>query len=99
MCSLIRALVILGIFTLAVPAGINWKTVWLEPNPIIMDSPGSSLEYKVKGIDGGDHQADLTECLRLAPMLFPVPVEIRQSNVTGGTRFLSCFAPRFALGV
>jgi hypothetical protein len=32
-------------------------------------------------------------------MLFPVPVQIRQSNVTGGTRFLSGFAPRFALGV
>ena len=47
-------------FTLAVPAGINWKTVWLEPNPIVLDSPGSSLEYIVKGIDGGDHQADLT---------------------------------------
>jgi hypothetical protein len=41
-------------------AGINWKTVWLEPNPIILDSPGSFLAYTVKGIDGGDHRADLT---------------------------------------
>src|SRR5579863_8053083 len=60
MRSLIRALVVLGIFTLVVPAGINWKTVWLEPNPIILDSPGSSLGYVVKGIDGGDQRADLT---------------------------------------
>jgi hypothetical protein len=60
MRSLIRALIVLGIFTLAVPAGINWKTVWLEPNPIVLDSPGSSRAYIVTGIDGADQQAVLT---------------------------------------
>jgi len=42
------------------PAGINWKTVWLEPNPIVLTSPGSSMEYTVKGIDGDDHRVDVT---------------------------------------
>jgi hypothetical protein len=60
MRSLIRAAFVFGIFTLAVPAGINWKTIWLEPNPIILQSPGSFAPYVVKGIDGSDVKADLT---------------------------------------
>jgi hypothetical protein len=60
MCSLIRAAFVFGIFTLVVPAGINWKTVWLEPTPIILQSPGSFVPYVVKGIDGSDTKADLT---------------------------------------
>ena len=39
------------------------------------------------------------ESVRLASVLFPVPVEIRQSNITGKACFLSCFAPSFGLGV
>ena len=35
----------------------------------------------------------------LAAMLLAVPVEIRQGNITGDPRFLSCMAPSFALGV
>jgi len=60
MRTLMRMAVVFGIFTFAVPAGINWKTVWLEPNPIILNSPASSIQYIVRGIDGADHQFDLT---------------------------------------
>jgi hypothetical protein len=38
---------------------INWRTVWLEPNPVILQ-PGSSRSYVVKGIDGRDNLAELT---------------------------------------
>jgi hypothetical protein len=37
--------------------------------------------------------------VRLAPMPFPMAVEIRQSNITGDACFLSGFAPSFGLGV
>jgi len=55
------AVLVLGIFTVVVSAGINWKVVWLEPSsPIILDSPGSSIPYRVKGINGANYEADLT---------------------------------------
>jgi hypothetical protein len=55
-----RLIVILGAFALSTPAGINWRTVWLEPNPVNL-RPGSSLDYVVRGIHGGsDEHVDLT---------------------------------------
>jgi hypothetical protein len=58
MARLICALIMLA---LSMPAGINWRAVWLEPNPIVLAGPGSSRTYVVKGIHGGseDH-VDLT---------------------------------------
>jgi hypothetical protein len=58
--TLIRTIFAFGTFVLTLPGGMNWKTVWLEPNPIILPSPGSYIEYVVKGIDGANNQADLT---------------------------------------
>ena len=41
-------------------AGINWRTVWLEPNPVNVRL-GSSLPYVVRGIHGGSEEhVDLT---------------------------------------
>jgi hypothetical protein len=60
MRALIRFASVFGAMALAGSGGINWKTVWLEPNPVILQAPGSFTPYVVKGIDGGDHKADLT---------------------------------------
>ena len=51
------------------PAGINWRAVWLEPNPILLVPPGSSKPYVVKGLHGGseDH-VDLTHNPHLTVM-------------------------------
>ena len=57
--SLIRLIVVLGALVLSTSAGTNWKTVWLEPNPVILQ-PGTSVSYVVKGIAGRDHLAELT---------------------------------------
>lgn len=54
-----RLIVALGTLALSTSAGINWKTVWLEPNPVSLH-PGTSMSYVVKGIDGRDNLADLT---------------------------------------
>jgi hypothetical protein len=46
-----------GVFVFLIcsaPAGINWRTVWLEPNPLIFPAAGSSISYIVYGIDGMD---------------------------------------------
>jgi hypothetical protein len=57
----IRVAAVLTLFVFSMPAGINWRTVWLEPNPVILESPGSSISYIVKGIDGmSDVPHDLT---------------------------------------
>jgi hypothetical protein len=53
-------LLIFGVLAGVAPAGVNWTKVWLEPNTVVMDSPGSSIPYRVKGIAGGKHLADLT---------------------------------------
>jgi hypothetical protein len=58
-------------------------------------SPGGPLPRKV-------FVAGLEECrvgVGLAAVLFPVPVESRESYITGGTRFSGGFPPGFALGV
>ena len=39
--------------------GINWKTIWLEPNPVVLETV-SSITYAAKGINGADVKADLT---------------------------------------
>jgi hypothetical protein len=57
----IRVAAVLTFLAFSMPAGINWRTVWMEPNPVILQSPGSSISYVVKGIDGMDDvQHDLT---------------------------------------
>jgi hypothetical protein len=60
MKTLLRLIGVFGMLALSMPAGINWRAVWLEPNPILLH-PGSSRTYVVKGIHGGseDH-VDLT---------------------------------------
>jgi len=60
MKTLLRLIGVFGMLALSMPAGINWRAVWLEPNPILIHS-GSSAVYVVKGIHGGseDH-VDLT---------------------------------------
>jgi hypothetical protein len=55
------ALLIIGVLAAVAPAGVNWTKVWLEPEIVVMDSPGSSMPYRVKGIAGGKHLADLTQ--------------------------------------
>jgi hypothetical protein len=61
MKTVIRLLAAFGMFSFSMPAGINWRAVWLEPNPIVLQSPGSSVLYDVKGIHGGnDNHVDLT---------------------------------------
>jgi hypothetical protein len=58
---LFRVVVTLWIVaSFSMTGGINWKTVWLEPNPVGLPSPGSSISYIVKGIDGANNLADLT---------------------------------------
>jgi len=57
----IRAVVLVVALTVAAPAGINWRTVWLEPNPLGFAAPGASISYVVYGIDGmDDAHHDLT---------------------------------------
>ena len=58
MPTMIRV-VVAGLVALALSGGINWKTVWLEPNPVVLHA-GSSISYVVKGINGVDLKADLT---------------------------------------
>jgi hypothetical protein len=31
---ILRLIVALGAWALSTPSGINWRTVWLEPNPV-----------------------------------------------------------------
>jgi hypothetical protein len=60
MKGLIRVGGVFAAMALFVSAGINWKTIWLEPNPAVFQTAGSSIAYTVKGIDGADIKADLT---------------------------------------
>ncbi|MGD1096245.1 MAG: hypothetical protein ABSB35_30165 [Bryobacteraceae bacterium] len=46
-------------FAFASPAGINWKAVWLDRNPVVL-KPGETHQYKVMGLNGADRTADLT---------------------------------------
>jgi hypothetical protein len=58
--KIIRLVAVLGALAVSTPAGINWRTVWLEPNPVNIQQ-GSSISYVVKGINGmNDAQWDLT---------------------------------------
>jgi hypothetical protein len=54
-------MIALALFGSALPAGTNWRTVWLEPNPVLV-AVGKSMPYVVKGIPGrtGTVIADLT---------------------------------------
>jgi hypothetical protein len=62
----IRVAAVLTFLAFSMPAGINWRTVWMEPNPVILQSPGSSIAYVVKGINGAeDVQYNLTHNLAL----------------------------------
>jgi hypothetical protein len=54
------ALLIIGVLAAVAPAGVNWNKVWLEPDTVVIDSPGSSIPYRVKGMAAGTHLADLT---------------------------------------
>jgi hypothetical protein len=60
MKALLHFAVVFAAVALSVSGGISWTKVWLEPNPVILGSPGSSVPYLVKGINGMDMQADLT---------------------------------------
>lgn len=44
-------MIALAMLASALPAGTNWRTVWLEPNPVLV-APGESKPYAVKGIPG-----------------------------------------------
>jgi hypothetical protein len=58
--TFIRIAIILVALISSSSAGINWRTVWLEPNPVIVQL-GSSVPYVVRGIHGrSDEQVDLT---------------------------------------
>jgi hypothetical protein len=58
--AFIRIAVVLAVLISSSSAGINWRTVWLEPNPVIVRL-GSSVSYVVRGIHGGsDENVDLT---------------------------------------
>ncbi len=46
-----------------------------------------------------DHLRSERVVLSLTAVLFPMPVELGQSNITGSTRFLRRFTPGFALAV
>ncbi len=46
-----------------------------------------------------DHLRSERAVLSLTAMLFPMPVELGQSNITGGTRFPGGFPPGVAFGV
>jgi hypothetical protein len=50
----IRSVGVLVVLACSAPAGINWRTVWLEPNPLVFSAPGFSISYVVYGIDGMD---------------------------------------------
>lgn len=56
----LRVASVFAAIALCASGGINWKTVWLEPNPVILQAPGSSIAYEVKGITGADTKSDLT---------------------------------------
>ena len=60
MKALLRVVVFFAATAVLVSGGINWKTIWLEPNPVVLQTVGSSVPYRVKGIDGADNKADLT---------------------------------------
>jgi hypothetical protein len=57
----IRAVAVLVLLVGSAPAGINWRSVWLEPNPLDFPAPAASIAYVVYGIDGMDEaHLDLT---------------------------------------
>ena len=58
--AFIRIAVVLAALISSSSAGINWRTVWLEPNPVNIPQ-GLSVPYIVKGINGmNDDQWNLT---------------------------------------
>ena len=42
-------------------AGINWKSVWLEPRTPVVLAVGEAKPYTVMGRNGADVKADLTK--------------------------------------
>jgi len=43
-------------------AGINWKSVWLEPRiPVVLITVGETKPFTVMGLNGADVKADLTK--------------------------------------
>jgi hypothetical protein len=59
MSTLIRVAAGFVLFTAAMPAGINCKAVWLQPNPIVL-RPAESVSYTVNELDGLNWQGQVT---------------------------------------
>ena len=49
------------LLTSAAAAGINWKSVWLEPRIPVVVTAGETKPYTVMGLNGADITADLTK--------------------------------------
>jgi len=54
--SITAALLFLGV----AGAGINWKSVWLEPRTAVVLAPGETKPFTAMGRNGEDAKADLT---------------------------------------
>jgi len=62
-------------------AGINWKTVWLEPRMAVVLMVGETQPYTIMGLNGADVQADLTKSQYLKiTSSDPDIVEVDQKN-------------------
>jgi len=59
--SLLRIAWISLLFSGTAIAGINWKSVWLEPSTVVVLTAGEAKPYTVMGRDGADVKADLTK--------------------------------------
>jgi hypothetical protein len=78
---LFAALVMLS-FVSAVPAGINWKAVWLDApyNPVHL-KVGEARPYIVMGLNGMDTKADLTHSQYLTVVSSdPTILEVDKEN-------------------
>jgi hypothetical protein len=49
------------LFSGVAAAGINWKSVWLEPRGTVVVTAGETKPYTVMGLNGADVKADLTK--------------------------------------
>src|SRR5579872_3301228 len=59
--SLQRLGVISLLFSGVAVAGINWKSVWLEPRTPVVLTAGEAKPYTAMGLSGADTKADLTK--------------------------------------
>jgi hypothetical protein len=69
------------LFIAVAVAGINWKSVWLEPRTPVVLTVGETQPYIIMGLNGADVKADLTKSQYLK-ISSPNPdvLEIDQKN-------------------